>query len=78
MNHGALVAHGHPAPDGERAGQELDDECLHLEDVLDPGPVEEPDDFRNSGSCRSRLIDDEERGDDQEDQRVAERPQPGR
>ncbi len=49
-----------------------------LEDVLDPGPVEEADDLRDAGPCGRRLVADQERGHHQENQGVAEGPQPGR
>ena len=49
MDHGSLVPDGHAAADGEGAREELDDERLHLEDVLDPRPVEEPDDLGDAG-----------------------------
>ena len=56
MDHGALVTHGHAAADGKRAREKLDDESLHLEDILDPSAVEEANDFWNSGPCSSRLV----------------------
>ena len=39
MDHGALVADRHTAPDRKGAGEEFNDKGLNLEDVFDPGPV---------------------------------------
>jgi len=50
MDHGALVANWHAAPDRKGAGEEFYDKRLNLEDVFDPGPVQEPDDFRYTWS----------------------------
>ena len=60
VDHGSLVADWHAAADGKRARQELDDEGLNLEDVLDPGAVQEPDDLGYPGPRSRGLVDHQE------------------